>query len=118
MASGDGSFDPGRNERRPDDALRTSARKKWTGSGGEEKTDLAHAVASVEVLKNRMLASPSPASRQVVAGFNAALRALRREENSRLISVTLDYPAVDRTAMRRCVLQPCPTVAQAQETTT
>ena len=46
---------------------------------GRRKMDLAHAVASVEVLKNRMLASPSPASRQVVAGFNAALRALGRD---------------------------------------
>jgi phytoene/squalene synthetase len=44
-----------------------------------ENTELAHAVAGIEVLRNRMLASRSPASRQVVAGLSAALRALGRD---------------------------------------
>jgi hypothetical protein len=44
-----------------------------------ENTELAHAVAGIEVLRNRMLASRSPASRQVVVGLNDALRALGRD---------------------------------------
>jgi hypothetical protein len=44
-----------------------------------ENTELAHAVAGIEVLRNRMLASRSPTSRQVVAGLTAALCALGRD---------------------------------------
>jgi hypothetical protein len=52
-----------------------------------ENTKLAHAITETEVLRNRMLASRSSASSRVVAGLNAALRALGRDdENSRLIS--------------------------------
>ena len=46
---------------------------------GAENTTLAHAIAETKVLRNRMLASRSPASRQVVAGLDAALRALGRD---------------------------------------
>jgi hypothetical protein len=44
-----------------------------------ENTEFAHAIAGIELLRNSMLASRSPASRQVVAGLNAALRALGRD---------------------------------------
>ena len=46
---------------------------------GAEVTELAHAVAQIEVIKNRMLAAQSPACRQVVAGLNSALSALGRD---------------------------------------
>jgi hypothetical protein len=45
---------------------------------GAENTELTHAIAGTEVLRNRMLASRSPASRQAVAGITAALLALGR----------------------------------------
>jgi hypothetical protein len=45
-----------------------------------EHNELTHAVAGVEVLRNRLLASPSPASLEVVAGLNTALRALGHKE--------------------------------------
>jgi len=44
-----------------------------------ENTELAHAIAGIELLRNRMLASRSPASHEIVAGLNAALRALGRD---------------------------------------
>jgi hypothetical protein len=46
---------------------------------GANNVEIAHAVAGIEVLRNKMLVSQSPASRQVVAGLNAALRALGRD---------------------------------------
>ena len=54
-----------------------------------EKTELAHAVAAIEVLKNRMLASCSSASRQVVAALNATLRALGSDQENRALSQSL-----------------------------
>ena len=46
---------------------------------GADNVEIARALAGIEALRNRMLASQSPASRQVVAGLNAALRALGRD---------------------------------------
>jgi hypothetical protein len=46
---------------------------------GAENTELAHAIFAIQVLRNRMLASRSPASHEVVAGLDAALRALGRD---------------------------------------
>jgi hypothetical protein len=43
-----------------------------------ENTELANAIAQIEVLRNRMLAWRSPASDQVVVGLNVALGALGR----------------------------------------
>jgi hypothetical protein len=61
-------------------------RDNWHGNAEEmdrisrEATniELAHAIARIEVLTDRMLAAPTPASLQVVAGLDAALRALGR----------------------------------------
>jgi hypothetical protein len=44
-----------------------------------EKAELAHAIVGTEVLRNRMAASCSPVSHELVAGLNAALRALGRD---------------------------------------
>ncbi len=61
------------------DARRIDAEEMDRLRRGAENSELAHAVAGIKILRNRMLASPSPASRQVVAGLNAALRALGRD---------------------------------------
>jgi hypothetical protein len=61
------------------DARRIDAEEMDRLRRGAENTELARAVAGIEVLRNRMLASRSPASRQVVVGLNAALRALGRD---------------------------------------
>src|SRR5258705_13259522 len=42
------------------------------------RADLAHAVANIGILRNRMLASGRQGARHVVAGLDAALRALGR----------------------------------------
>ena len=44
-----------------------------------EGSEIARAIAGIELLKNRMMVSLSPTSHQVVAELNAALRALGRE---------------------------------------
>jgi hypothetical protein len=41
-----------------------------------EEAELAYAIAGIQVLRNRMLTSHSPASREVVAALGAALRAV------------------------------------------
>jgi hypothetical protein len=43
-----------------------------------EDSEIARAIAGIEFLKNRMMVSRSPTSHQVIAGLNAALRALGR----------------------------------------
>ena len=49
-----------------------------------EKAELAQAVAAIEFLKNKILASPSSASQQMITSLDAALLACRRDavENS------------------------------------
>ena len=49
-----------------------------------EKAELAQAVAAIEFLKNKILASPSSASQQMITSLDAALLACHRDgvENS------------------------------------
>lgn len=61
------------------DARRIDAEEMDRLRGEAEKVELAHAIAGTEVLRNRMLVSRSAASHEVVAGLNAALRALCRD---------------------------------------
>jgi hypothetical protein len=58
------------------DARRIDAEEMDRLRRGAENAELAQAVVGIELLKNRMLASRSPASQQVVAGLNVALHAL------------------------------------------
>jgi hypothetical protein len=43
-----------------------------------ERAELVQAVAAIEVLRSRLLASRSPAAREVIAGLTGALRAISR----------------------------------------
>jgi hypothetical protein len=46
---------------------------------GAEKAELAKAVAAIEFLKNKILASPSSAPHQVITSLRAALLACHRD---------------------------------------
>jgi hypothetical protein len=58
------------------DARRIDAEEMDRLRQGAENAELAQAVAGIEVLRNRMLESNLPASRQVFAALTAALSAL------------------------------------------
>ena len=58
------------------DARRIDAEEMDRLRQGAEDAEFAHAVAGIEVLRNRMLESNLPASRQVFAALTAALSAL------------------------------------------
>jgi len=58
------------------DAKRIDAQEMDRLRSEAENVELAHAIAGIEVLRNRMLASRTPASLQVVDCLNAALRSL------------------------------------------
>jgi hypothetical protein len=60
------------------DARRIDAAEMDRLRRGAEDAELAHAVAGIALLRNTMLASRSPAYRQVISGLDAALRALGR----------------------------------------
>jgi hypothetical protein len=62
------------------DARRIDAEEIDRTRRGAEDSELAQAIAGIEVFKNGILASRSPASRQVVAGLNVALCALGYED--------------------------------------
>ena len=61
------------------DARRVDAAEMDRLRSVADDSEIAGAIAGIELLKDRMMVSRSPASHQVVAGLNAALRALGRE---------------------------------------
>ena len=61
------------------DARRIDAREMDRLRQAASRTEFTNAIASIETLRNRMLASRSDAARQVVAGLNTALCALGRK---------------------------------------
>jgi len=60
------------------DARRIDAKEMDGLRDRAESAEIANAIAGIEVLRNRMLSSGSPASREVAAKLDDALRALGR----------------------------------------
>lgn len=56
---------------------------------GAENAEIAHAVSCIEVLRNRMLGSRSPASREIATALTAALHALGADGNGSRPGVAL-----------------------------
>jgi hypothetical protein len=61
------------------DARRVDADEMDRLRRAAEQADLAHAVAAIEVLRSRLLASRSPKFHEVIAGLTAALLAIGRD---------------------------------------
>src|ERR1700737_389874 len=59
------------------DARRINAEEMDQLRREAEKAELAQAVAAIEFIRNRILASPSSASHQVITSLHAALRAFQ-----------------------------------------
>ena len=63
------------------DARRIDAEEMDRLRAGAQKAEFTHAIASIVALKDRMLTSRSPASREAIAGLDGALRVLGADPN-------------------------------------
>jgi hypothetical protein len=66
------------------DARRINANEMDQLRREAEKAELAQAVAAIEFLRNKILASPSSASHQVITSLHAALLAFQRDTVGKL----------------------------------